>query len=541
MADVLSAKEQVLQGLVGEDILPLVFENLCRTPVMDKGNGDLRNAALACKAFSQHALDLLWHTLTSLDPLLPFVMPPNEPVSLSSVYIRQPACPRFDSYRKRVHRLLIVGIPRNSSMANWSAGCKAVVRMCHILQQDSELNLFPNLKYIYLKTAHNQDMDALNALIPFLLTPSLLRVTLHGLLPLERLFPLVAISCPSTQFLAVGFERSLSPEGTIETIPLERLSALKQLKSLTVSASWNVRRIVKISSIHYLLLRLPYLRHLSLNVHRIKHDLTSSVDYDSLVAPLKTFVLDYHPINPTKLQPLHSLPKITSLTLSLDASLFTSQDVASFVLTVALQPRLSSYAMRGVGRPNANLLTINVGDILPLFSSKTLKTIILSGFILTHQAAYGAASFPTSITLPPFNPIVESIIGALNRPSGSPVVELYFPDIISPLLTFDSLMRFAEDAQRLTKLWISVSGSVPSGFDTQLKGPTQVRFTENSLKSLTIVNNERRFSPDDYPLLARCVDSWFPHLEIFNFLENDQSIQRIGELRSECQRARLLA
>ncbi|KAH6901910.1 hypothetical protein BKA70DRAFT_1307747 [Coprinopsis sp. MPI-PUGE-AT-0042] len=521
MADVPSAKEQVLQGPVGEDILPLILQHLGRIPVVNKGNGDLRNAALVCKAFSKPALDLLWQTLTSLDPLLPFVMPPSESAFPNNGYTGQPSCPRFDSYRKRVHGIAVTGIPRNSSMADWSAGCKAVLRMCHILQEDLELKLFPNLKTIFLTP--NEDMGALVELMPFLLTPSIRGITLdHFTLPLAQLFPLVAVSCPSTQFLGVRLQPPFSPEATTEIIPLEHLSPLKHLKSLTVSADWNSQRIVKISSIHHLLLQLPL--------------------YDSLVAPLETFVLHYRPTTPARLQPLHSLPAITSLTLVLDANLFTYQEVASFVLTVALLPRLSSYAMYGADRPNANLLTINVGDILPLLSSKTLKTIILRNLNLTHRAAHEAASSPMSITLPPSNAIVESIVGALNRHSSSPVVELYLPEIISPLPTFDSLMRFADNAPGLTKLEISISSSVPSGLDTQLEGSNHVRLIENSLKHLIVnINSDRRFSPDDYPLLAKCLDSWFPRLEKFTCYHNYSSFPGIDELRSEFQRARLSA
>jgi hypothetical protein len=58
---------EVLTGLVGVDVLPLILEDLysigCR-------KSDVLNVALACKSFCEPALDILWRDLDDLEPLL---------------------------------------------------------------------------------------------------------------------------------------------------------------------------------------------------------------------------------------------------------------------------------------------------------------------------------------------------------------------------------------------------------------------------------------------------------------------------------------
>jgi hypothetical protein len=83
-ANVASAKEQVLQGLLGAYLLPMIFQHLEPVqhlePSKKQRKAELRALALTCKGFSGPALDLLWRKLEALDPLLTFVAPPEESV-----------------------------------------------------------------------------------------------------------------------------------------------------------------------------------------------------------------------------------------------------------------------------------------------------------------------------------------------------------------------------------------------------------------------------------------------------------------------------
>lgn len=57
----------LLTGLVGTDVLPLIFEDLL---FMGTGNVHLLHLALTCKSFCEPALDALWRHLHNLGPLL---------------------------------------------------------------------------------------------------------------------------------------------------------------------------------------------------------------------------------------------------------------------------------------------------------------------------------------------------------------------------------------------------------------------------------------------------------------------------------------
>jgi hypothetical protein len=58
---------EVLTGLVGADVLPLILEDLLS---IQHNKSHVLNVALACKSFCEPALDVLWRDLHDLEPLL---------------------------------------------------------------------------------------------------------------------------------------------------------------------------------------------------------------------------------------------------------------------------------------------------------------------------------------------------------------------------------------------------------------------------------------------------------------------------------------
>ncbi|KAH6887879.1 hypothetical protein BKA70DRAFT_68848 [Coprinopsis sp. MPI-PUGE-AT-0042] len=372
-----SAQEQVLQGLMGADIIPLILQHLW---TMEKeSNANLRNAALTCKAFSKPALDLLWRSLASLDPLLMFVTDLNESAFLPDEGNESPPS-RFDLYRKRVRKFMPLP-PSHPSAINSEAACKVALHMCHMLRGE---HLLPNLKRLWMYPSKDSNM---NALIPFLLTPSLRNISLRGhTSPPDQLFPLVAKLCPSTEelTLGIGSEPLATMQPTVGSIPLEYLFGMKQLRTLSVTDGLQGRWSVRISSIRQLLSKLPCLTSLSFTVCHIEHDWATPTSQDSLMAPLKSFKLIYSSLPLMGLPSLYLLPLLTNLTINVHAAL-TNQEIASFISTAASHPRLSSYSLGGDDTDQGHPMMLNAEDIVPLFSSRTLKYIHIHSFILTHR------------------------------------------------------------------------------------------------------------------------------------------------------------
>ncbi|KAH6901915.1 hypothetical protein BKA70DRAFT_1307753 [Coprinopsis sp. MPI-PUGE-AT-0042] len=535
-----TAQEQVLQGLIAADILPIVFGNLEDIVFSEledivfgnsedgererQGDPNLRSAALVCKAFSKPALDVLWRTMDSLDPLLPFVIPPETSVLMSKNHAKRS---RFESYRNRIHRIRIFhGFQPQETSSVREASLKAVLHMCHLLRREE---LLPNLKELSIHGIESANTDTL---IPFLLTPSLRSISLGGCTPPpSQLFPLVSSLSPATEALelGVGYDPlSVDAAGSRGTIPLEYLSDLKELRSLSVNSSWEGRWSLKVSSIHNLLRQLPKLTNLSLMVNHIEHDWYLSMHNDPIVAPLELFSLIYSPNPSTGLQSFHSLPFVTKLIFVVDPLIEIAQEVASFLCDVAFHPKLNFFSMSGATR--ANLPTLGLDAMLPLISSRTLKWIVLDVLILSHSTD------DTAQTNPPPSTVVDSIINVLKQHHGQ-LEQLHLPDIISPMPPFHTLMGFAQHVPWLKGLSLGVC--IPSGIATELQVLSQVRF-KNSLQNLTVVKNSHPLSVDNYPLLAQCIDSWFPNLDELSFYQDDDSLlPRINELRSEFKRTRL--
>lgn len=139
------------------------------------------------------------------------------------------------------------------------------------------------------------------------------------------------------------------------------------------------------------------------------------------------------------------------------------------------------------------ILVLNVEDILPLFTSRTLQYIRIQNFILTHRGS----EHPRSAL--PSNVVVDLIIGALNN-YGGPLKRLHLPDEISPTPAFDSLSQFAEHAPWLESL--SITLCVPPGWSHQVESRRDVPF-KTSLQGLFILNDSTSFQPEDLPRLAK--------------------------------------
>jgi hypothetical protein len=65
--DTMASAADVLTGLVGADVLPLILEDLL---FVGNSNANLLKVALACKSFCEPALNVLWRDLDDLEPLL---------------------------------------------------------------------------------------------------------------------------------------------------------------------------------------------------------------------------------------------------------------------------------------------------------------------------------------------------------------------------------------------------------------------------------------------------------------------------------------
>ncbi|KAH6887877.1 hypothetical protein BKA70DRAFT_1573210 [Coprinopsis sp. MPI-PUGE-AT-0042] len=529
------AKEQALLGPVGVDILPLIFEHLDTSDKRSKAN--LLNVALSCKAFAGPALDLVWKTLRNLDPLLAFVLPPQESVLLNTE-IQKEHRARFDLYRKRVRKFqMIHSLHPASVTAHTDAGRKASLHMCHLLRREE---LFPNLRELWISGSENNDMDAL---IPFLLTPSLQSVTLYGRTPPpNQLYPLVTTLAPSITGLQIGdgVDSWSATEGATGAIPLEYLSSLKQLRSLRISPSLQSRWTIKMSSVvQHLLLKLRHLTTLSLAANHIIHDWSPAADKDlQVVAPLN-FDLDYNPTASTGLQPFPFLPFVTSLGVSASPFIAVPQEVTSFLSALASNTTLSVFNISGDAAGVDNLLTLDVEDVIPLFSSPTLQRIVLDCLILSHRHASGPHTPPSSASVgPPSSTVVDVILSALKENHASPLKELCLPNDPSPTIpTFTSLMKFAEHGTRLKELSLGVILSPGAVAELQVYSRTQF---ENSLRKLTIINTgDLPISSDDYPLIAKCIDAWFPSLDEVCFNHGFDEIPRVNELRVELKNSRL--
>ncbi|KAH6901905.1 hypothetical protein BKA70DRAFT_1521574 [Coprinopsis sp. MPI-PUGE-AT-0042] len=491
-----SARQQVLDGLVGADILPLVFEYLFKSTLF--------NAAVTCKAFSIPALDILWRRMYSFDPLLPLFVPPkNEVLDGDSLAKRS----RFDLYRKRI-RILHLGrapnLHHSDDFARYENGIKAGLHMCHLMLGEK---LLPNLTELVVVASSHSEADAL---IPLLLTRSLRLISVRRKTPPpEQFFSLVATQSPTVVDLALGFGREALAASVTKTYPLELLSNLEHL----------------LSSVQHLLLHLPHLSHISITVNHIEHDWLSPVDEGPIVASLESFELMYYPNRVNGLQPFHSFPFITELDLVVDPLLFTSREVALFIRAVGLHPRLVRFWMSG---SEDNHLTLDVGDVLPLFSSQTLHVIALGYSLkITHHAADGQACPESSV---PQTNIVDLIVGAMKQHRG-PLERLFLNNSIHPMPKFDALMQFAAHVPWLCEL--SIGACAPHGWvSAQLGTFSEARF-ENSLRKLSICNVSEKFSNDDTSLLAECIDAWFPNLDQVGCWGEFGSSSTIDKLRAE--------
>ncbi|KAH6887878.1 hypothetical protein BKA70DRAFT_68774 [Coprinopsis sp. MPI-PUGE-AT-0042] len=176
-----SARQQVLEGFVGTDILPIAFEHL--------DDRDRFNASLVCKSFSPPALDILWREMDRLDPLVPLFVSRENQVDDSN---RRPKSLRFDAYRKRIRILHLGRSPLlGDKLVLHEAQVEAVLDMCQSLKKGK---LLPNLTELGVFVRANSET---NALIPFLLTLSLRGIDIRGRTPPpEQFFSLITALSP---------------------------------------------------------------------------------------------------------------------------------------------------------------------------------------------------------------------------------------------------------------------------------------------------------------------------------------------------------
>ncbi|KAH6901916.1 hypothetical protein BKA70DRAFT_1307758, partial [Coprinopsis sp. MPI-PUGE-AT-0042] len=437
-----SGKQQILQGLVGSYLLPMIFEYI-KSP--DKqGKANLRSLALTRKVFSGPALDRLWRTLEGLDPLLAFVMPPEESV----VFNDKPSERlRFDLYRHRVHELNVRYAPKHSPISSSEVGHKYALLMCHFLRREG---LLPNLRVLSI---HASEGDRIEPLIPFLLTQSLQTLTIlgHSLPPFE-LFSMFASLCPSLECLSVRADCDawVSDDGIF---PLQALSRLKQLRSLTVNTcTWPGKWSIKGSSVERLFSQLPHISNVSLISTDFEHDWSTGGHESFRTTQLESFSLSYYPPLSSMLQQPQILPFITELTLGILPTT-THQELSSFITTIASQSQLSKFATDGVGEYDIQM-RIYAEDLDPLFSLPTLRAIILEGVILTHRPVEDAsASAPRP---------VDAILQGLQQQNSTNALEnLCLPAEIFPMPTFESLIGFAQKAPWLKELTLGISIASP--------------------------------------------------------------------------------
>ncbi|KAH6901908.1 hypothetical protein BKA70DRAFT_1521580 [Coprinopsis sp. MPI-PUGE-AT-0042] len=491
MADVphASARQQVLEGLVGADILPLVFERLYDEALL--------SAALTCKAFSTPALDILWREMDRLDPLVPLFVPAENEVIDSNGKVK---ISRFDLYRKRIRIFYLGHAPcLNPDIASREAKIMAALHLCHLMPGEK---LLPNLTELRMYVSRNSKADAL---IPFLLTRSLRLISLRGKTPPpDQLFSLVATLSPALEHLALEFRLEALAESATNTFPVEYLSSLRHLRSLliTVTDSPEGRHSLKVSSIRHLLQHLPRLCHILISSDHIEYDWLSPVGKDLIAAPLQSFKIIYYPNRENGLQPFHSFPFITELHLSVNPLIFTPLEVALFIQAVASHPRLLQFSMNG---GPINHLALDVGDVLPLFSSRTLHCITFGNCldIIRHVDRQAPES---SI---PQTGIIDLVIEEVKQHHG-PLEQLFLNNSIHPMPTFDALMKFASYVPWLRVLTIGV-WATPEWMSHNLQTCSQMQF-ESSLQQLEICNTSEQFSGDDSVLLAKCIDAWFPNL-----------------------------
>ncbi|KAH6891693.1 hypothetical protein BKA70DRAFT_846142 [Coprinopsis sp. MPI-PUGE-AT-0042] len=506
-----SARQQVLQGFVGTDILPLAFKHL--------DNSELLNAALTCKGFSGPALDDLWRKMDSLDPLLSLVGS-----SKIEVFEKKQTSEksRLDLYRKRI-RILQLGPPPRpvDEFLLHEVKVKAVLEICHSLPNEK---LLPSLMELEICASANSER---NALIPFLLTHSLRQIGITGgrTPSPEQAFSLATTLSPNVEELSLRFGRESLDASVTKTFLLESLLSLKHLRSLTVEFSGKGGWTLRVSSVEHLLLCLPRLSHIDIAVNHIEYDRLSSVDKDTIVAPLASFELYYSPNQLNGLQLSHSFPFITRICLKVHPSL-AMPEVALFIRGVASLPRLRSFIICGKA-------SLEVGEVLPLFSSRTLQHVILDCHIFTHYR--DEQTLESNV---PQASVVDLVIDALKQNRG-PLKNLDLGHSIDPMPTFDALMKFAECAPSLCELYIGVW--LPPGSLDHLQSCSERRF-ENALQKLVIFNFSQPFSYDDNALLAKCIDSWFPNLDKVRCTEEQVGFpgahSGIEKLRAQLQDAR---
>ncbi|KAH6901907.1 hypothetical protein BKA70DRAFT_1229376 [Coprinopsis sp. MPI-PUGE-AT-0042] len=502
-----TAKEQVLQGLISADILPLIFSNVGLLK-----QGDLHNAALVCKAFSAPALDVLWRRIFGVDPFWPFMESILNKTS-STTELR-----RFELYRKRVHTLYLVLTPQPTAHRE---PLDAVLEVCQSLDKEK---LFPKLRDLAINIGIRANSASF---VPFLLTSSLRTFHFSGVVPHpDQLFSLISSLAPEMQDLNLNLETpTVDATQSFRTIPLERLSGIKQVQDLTIRIDYNEQGhwSLKMSSVHHLLQQLPCLRHLCLSANEIEHDCPPSMDMASLVAPLKQFSLLYQPNSQKAIQPIYYLPFVTEIELSIEP-LVTVEELALFVSAVASHLKLSEFTLV-MGAWNDTLTGVVIEDLLPLFSSRTLQQLVIdSNLDVTHRAHMEGT--PCHYDQPD-----------AERPPRLPRKgPLCFPTNIFPTPTFDVLMKFAKHTPWLTELTLSVSRP-PDGDKTSLasllQGSSEMRFENSQLRVLYLIKYDNPFDEGDHPLLAKCLDTWFPNLE--ELIDCDD----IDKLRKEFRRMRL--
>ncbi|KAH6901903.1 hypothetical protein BKA70DRAFT_1568100 [Coprinopsis sp. MPI-PUGE-AT-0042] len=460
-------------------------------------------------------------------------MPAHKSVLLNN-HCNKESRARFDAYRKRVRAFQVLYSPSHSSVTHSEAGRKAALQMCHLLRREE---LFPNLRELQIHGRRVNDMDAL---IPFLLGPSLRSVRLRDRTPPpDQLYPLVATLAPHVEHLDLGdgVESWLATNGTTGTIPLEYLSCLQHIKSLAISTSRNGQWTIKMSDI-VLLLRMPHLTYLSLTANHILNDWSLSTNNNlHIVAPIE-FKLEYNPTPSTGLQNLSCLPFATSLSVSLNPRTAPPLELASFLSAVASNTTLRAFAMLGEG--TSEILTVDAEDLVPLFSSQTLQNIRLVNVILTSRRATGFDTPlppPGASALHPSSAVIDLIITALKKNQGGTLKDLSLPEATSSTIpTFDSLIKFAEHVPRLEALAIGVSLLIDIPV---LQRYSQMRFN-NSLRRLTIGNiGDPTLSTDDYKLLAKCIDAWFPNLDWVRFHQTFKVISCVNKFRLEWKNSRL--
>ncbi|TEB29015.1 hypothetical protein FA13DRAFT_1735127 [Coprinellus micaceus] len=494
------------------DVLVLIFGHFSL-----KERKQLRDLALVCKAFSEPALDYLWAVLDCLTPLLK-LHPALKVIDNSHFYlgpINSSGAHRFYEYARRVRHLRLADGKDEETHRISLAG------FAWLGQQLQGAPLMPGLKELHFS---NPNRDSVHmGLLPLVLSCSVRSASFDGQFLSAGVFrsyalPLVCSAASALKNLSLSDTTSISAPEIWDRLPtIASNIRLQHLKiDFPFNATLNPALLGKFGRIF------ETLTSLYLDVHTASHSPSGDVMEPGLL-PLLTSLHLVNRCEATLCQcyPPFLLQRVTSITFHSSRHILEARAFQATTETLCGSKSLRRLEISAAALNDKHV--ISPSALSTLLKNLDLEELIVNGECMQSQTDLAGLD------------IIYIIDGGCRKDrqdSGVVLQKLTTPLLRrqpatsngqrppGPFPPISSLVYIARHGAGLKHISMAIDSSLVStgGKESlqELLDSWKVPDVPSTLTHLEIADrrtSEKTFTPDEYRILARLLDTIFPNLE----------------------------